>query len=174
STSIRTAAPAPRSRRRHHCTIDKASAVSSTSLIPAWNAPATRLSNACVTVTGSVSVSPPAVPITSRAGSSEPSTSKSEGSLSIPVQNESSPIRRASCACDASRCAQPRNEVPRAGSAATPPRANPSPPPPNHSPQDPPHPPAPQKRKDHQKQTPRPPRPSIDPNRLQQSPRTHR
>src|SRR5262249_45292321 len=123
--------------RRHHCARANASPVSNTWWMPQWNAAGTRVSSACVSATGSVSVSRPAVPRVSRAGSSEPSTSDSEGSLSIPVQNESSPTHAASCARDESRCDHRRNEVPRAGNAGTSPRAIAAPPPP-HPPPPPP------------------------------------
>src|SRR5262249_32435167 len=162
------APPAPRSRRRHHCTIDNASAVSSTSLIPAWNALATRLSNASVTVTGSVSVSPPAAPITSRAGSSEPSTSKSEGSLSIPVQKERRPHTPPPAPTRPNPPRQPTNRGPPRGHPSHPPRPNPPPPPPKLSHQDAPRPPPPRKVMAHQNQTPRLRRTGIEPNRLQQ------
>ena len=46
-----------------------------------------------------------------------------EGALSIPRQNDSSATRSASCACASSRCAQCRNDVPRAASAGASPRA---------------------------------------------------
>ena len=101
--------------------------------MPPWNAAGTRVSSAPVIAAGSVKVSCPAVPLMSRSGSSAPSTSDSDGSLSIPVQNDSSSIRVGSCACAASRCAQRRNEVPRGGSdgsspcAQSPPRPPPGP-----------------------------------------------
>src|SRR5262249_42411739 len=83
STPPSTAARPPRPRRPHHCAMANASPVSSTCWMPQWNAAGTRVSNACVTAAGSVSVSRPVVPTVSRAGSSAPSTSDSDRSLSI-------------------------------------------------------------------------------------------
>ena len=91
--------------------------------MPPWNAAGTRVSSAPVTAAGSVSVRCPAVPLMSRSGSSAPSTSDSDGAPSIPLQNESSATRPPSRACAASRCAQPRNEVPRGASAGASPCA---------------------------------------------------
>src|SRR5262249_30294459 len=164
----------PRPRRRHHCAIANASPVSSTCWMPQWNAAGTRVSNACVSATGSVSVSRPAVPIVSRAGSSEPSTSDSEGALSCSLQNESSPTHAASCARNSSRCDHRRNEVPRAVSAGTSPRAIAAHSRPTRGTQTPTAPPATRKRRDVKQNPPGPPPAAKNPPPLQNPPSRRR
>ena len=116
STSTRMAPLPCAPCRRRQSAIATARPVSSTSWMPQWNAAGTRVNNSAVTDAGSVSANCPAVPTTSRAGSSEPATNGAEGALSIPRQKASSSTRRASTACSASQCAHRRKEVPRGGS----------------------------------------------------------
>src|SRR6266540_4282330 len=140
--------------------------------MPAWNAAGTRRSSPSVSAAGSVSVSRPAVPITSRPASSEPSTSNSDRLLSIPVQNDSSSTQLAACARDAlppptkrgapqpqhrlipTRKRRPRSRKIRHQNA------------PRHS--------VHTQMMNHQKQTPRMLRTSIKPNRLHHHPRRRR
>ena len=82
--------------------------------MPPWNAAGTRVSSASVTEAGSVSVRWPAVPFTSRDASSRPSESSSEGPPSRSRQKAISEASAASRARAESRCAQCRNDVPRA------------------------------------------------------------
>ncbi len=84
--------------------------------MPPWNAAGTRPNSGSVTEAGSVSRKCPAVPCTSCCGSSGSAASRSDGPASMPRQNDASDTTAASRDRAASRPAQLRNDVLRAGS----------------------------------------------------------
>ena len=91
--------------------------------MPPWNAAATRVSSACVTAAGSVSVRCPAVPAVSRTASS-PLARQQQRRLAELAAPERKLLRQHGHPAHAPQAAraQRRNDVPRAGSATACPR----------------------------------------------------